>query len=332
MQEPPVPVNEASRIASLVKLDVLDSEPEERFDRITRLAKYVFDVPIVLISLVDTGRQWFKSKQGLTVSETCRKSSFCAHAIAIPTTLEDSDRIMVIPDASIDNRFIDNPLVTGEPRIRFYAGFVLQSHEEFNLGTLCLIDDKPRQLTGEQKSLFYDFGMMTQNALQSLRHENKDLHTGLYNRRGFYSVIDYLLENSAGEEQVCSVIYIEFLEYTQLKQKYGGLIEKEILDEFVAALKSTFRSSDVIARIGDDKFAVLTLHSPFFNIENCFAQFKHKIQTLNASRKKEFLISFNLGSFKFEPRHMNTSGKVIDLIDKRMQESDYPISFSGDSL
>ena len=123
MQEPPIPVDEASRMPSLVKLDVLDTPPEERFDRITRLAQRVFDVPIVLISLVDKKRQWFKSKQGLGVNETCRKSSFCGHAISLPVTLDPANRIMEVSDTLLDERFHDNPLVVDDPYIRFYAGF-----------------------------------------------------------------------------------------------------------------------------------------------------------------------------------------------------------------
>ena len=140
MQEPPIPIDEESRLSSLVKLDVLDTPAEERFDRITRLACRMFDVPIALISLVDKKRQWFKSKQGLDAQETGRDISFCAHAIASPAMLEARERIMHIPDALQDKRFNTNPLVTKDPHIRFYAGFVLQSHDDHNLGTLCIID------------------------------------------------------------------------------------------------------------------------------------------------------------------------------------------------
>ncbi len=187
MQEPPIPVDEASRISSLVKLAVLDTPPEERFDRITRLAQRMFDVPIALISLVDKKRQWFKSKQGLGAGETC----------TLPVTLNPENRIMEVPDASMDQRFHDNPLVIGDPYICFYAGFVLQSHDDHNLGTLCIIDSKPRHLSDDNRKMLFDFGMLAQDAFQSLRYEDKDIHTGLYNRRGFLTVADYVLEAAA---------------------------------------------------------------------------------------------------------------------------------------
>lgn len=115
MLEPPIPPDEQQRLAVLRSLHILDTPPEERFDRITRTAQRLFNVPIALISLIDAHRQWFKSCQGLPVSETPRGISFCGHAILADTPL-------IIPDALLDPRFADNPLVTGEPRIRFYAG------------------------------------------------------------------------------------------------------------------------------------------------------------------------------------------------------------------
>ena len=159
MKEPILPVNEAARVSSLVKLDILDTPPEERFDRITRLAQRIFDVPIALISLVDKRRQWFKSKQGLEINETCRSSSFCSHAI-LPMTLDPNNRIMQVPDTLLDQRFCNNSLVIGEPNIRFYAGFVLQSHDKYNLGTLCIIDSKPKHLTNDDLNSLFDFGMV----------------------------------------------------------------------------------------------------------------------------------------------------------------------------
>lgn len=137
----PVPFNEQLRLAVLDGLNVLDSEPEERFDRITRLATRCFDVPIAVISLVGTAHQWFMSSTGLDVVGTDRDVSFCGHAIM-------SSDVLVVLDAAADPRFADNPLVTGEPRIRFYAGAPLVTETGFRLGTLCLIDRKPRDAFG----------------------------------------------------------------------------------------------------------------------------------------------------------------------------------------
>jgi len=134
---PPKPSNEKERLKALGDLLILDTPAEERFDRITQFASFEFNVPIVVISLVDEERQWFKSFVGLDVCSTPRDISFCTHAIL-------QNEILIIEDSTKDERFFDNPLVTGEPHIRFYAGAQLILPKGEMVGTLCLIDRKPR--------------------------------------------------------------------------------------------------------------------------------------------------------------------------------------------
>ena len=137
MISPPKPSNEKERLEALRNLLILDTPPEERFDRITQFASFEFDVPIAVITLVDEERQWFKSLVGLDVCSTSRDISFCGHAIL-------QDEILVVEDASKDERFFDNPLVIGDPHIRFYAGAQLSLPTGQTIGTLCLIDRVPR--------------------------------------------------------------------------------------------------------------------------------------------------------------------------------------------
>lgn len=141
---PPRPHNEAARLAALRAQQVLDSLPEQMFDDIVRVASNVCGTPIALISLVDEDRQWFKAKVGLQASETPRDQAFCAHAILEP------DQPLVVPDATQDPRFAQNPLVTGSPDIRMYAGAPIVSHSGHALGTVCVIDQTPRELTPDQ--------------------------------------------------------------------------------------------------------------------------------------------------------------------------------------
>jgi phosphoribosyl 1,2-cyclic phosphodiesterase/CheY-like chemotaxis protein len=156
---PPLPKDEEERLAALRRLAILDTEPEERFDKFTRIAVAMFGVPIALVSLVDENRQWFKSACGTSIRESPRDTSFCAHAI-----LEGA--VMIVPDALLDPRFADNPVVVNEPRIRFYAGCPLVLAEGACVGTLCLIDTRPRQLDASAIRLLQDLAGLVLQELQ----------------------------------------------------------------------------------------------------------------------------------------------------------------------
>lgn len=170
MQIAQIPHNEQDRLKALLKLQILDTEPDATFDAITSLATTLFQVPIALVSLIDEQRQWFKSKQGLEVCQTDRKLAFCAHAILQPD-------IFIVEDASKDERFADNPLVCTIPNIRFYAGCPLIDEAGFALGTLCVIDGKPRTMTERDKVVLRKLAVLVMDRLkehkQKLQTEHK---------------------------------------------------------------------------------------------------------------------------------------------------------------
>lgn len=150
--------DEELRLASLHAIGILDTPPEERFDRVTRLAQRVFGVPIALVSLVDQSRQWFKSRCGLSLAETPRTIAFCDHAIR-------QEAALVVPNASADPRFLDNPLVAGELGIGFYAGQVLKSPDGYAIGTLCIIDNQPREITAEDLACLRDLADLVEEEI-----------------------------------------------------------------------------------------------------------------------------------------------------------------------
>lgn len=158
MQLAPIPTHETERLADLRAMRILDTPPERRFDRIVELARRVFHVPIAYISMVDADRQWFKSRLGLKVLQTPRDISFCGHAIL-------QDEPLVIPDATLDPRFVDNPLVTGEPHVRFYAGHPLKGPSGRNVGTLCILDHRPRTLNENERAMLHQLAAMVEHEL-----------------------------------------------------------------------------------------------------------------------------------------------------------------------
>ncbi|MBX3646982.1 MAG: PAS domain S-box protein, partial [Rhodocyclaceae bacterium] len=169
MQTPSIPPTEDRRLEALRALKLLDTGADARFDRITRIARRLFGVPIALISLVDANRQWFKSRQGLDAPETPRDISFCGHAIL-------GDDIFVVEDALTDPRFADNPLVTGPPHIRFYAGAPLSSADGHRVGTLCIIDRQARFFPADDRQDLRELADWLQDELRQIRvHEAADL-------------------------------------------------------------------------------------------------------------------------------------------------------------
>lgn len=159
------PIDEQARLDALACYQILDTAPEAEFDALTEIAARILDMPIVLVSIVDADRQWFKARFGLDAPETPRGISFCGHAVL-------ASQLLVVPDALTDPRFADNPLVTGAPHVRFYAGVPLVTPDGFALGTLCAIDHKPRELNAEQVRLLQMLGRQAFTLLARRRTEN----------------------------------------------------------------------------------------------------------------------------------------------------------------
>ena len=167
MKKPDLPDNEEDRLKALDSYGVLDSRPETGFDDITKLASQICGTPISLISLIDEKRQWFKSNHGIEVSETPKEYAFCAHTILKPT------EIMIVPDALKDDRFKDNPLAVGKPNVVFYAGVPLVNSDGYPLGTLCVIDHQPKELSELQINTLKVLARQVMNQLELRRKINE---------------------------------------------------------------------------------------------------------------------------------------------------------------
>ena len=266
MQTPPKPINETLRLRSLQSLKILDSSAEERFDRITRLASRMFNLPIALVSLVDCNRQWFKSRQGLDVSETTRDVSFCGHAIM-------HEGPLLVPDTLQDSRFRDNPLVTNPPHIRFYAGHPVHSPDGSRVGTLCVMDRIPRDLAAVDLTVLGDLAAMVDRELSLLSLATIDELTHLCNRRGFLELAACVLALCQRNGQGATLLTIDLDGFKAINDTYGHAEGDTVLRQFGTMLLKHFRTSDVIARLGGDEFCVLASAATEQSVVDSIARF-----------------------------------------------------------
>jgi diguanylate cyclase (GGDEF)-like protein len=253
------------------------------------MAKRLFGVPIALVSLVDANRQWFKSCIGLDASQTPRSISFCGHAIL-------SDDALVIPDATLDERFHDNPLVTGAPNIRFYAGQPLVLADGSRLGTLCIISPKPRNLDQEDRQLLRDLGKMVEEEIEALNLATICELTGLANRRGFLALGRQALYLCTRSKFPATIVYFDLDDFKSINDRFGRAEGDRALKDFAQLQKSIFRSSDVIGRLGGDEFAVLMTNCNEDQCQSALDRLQDAINKHNRSNPCSYKIAFSAGT------------------------------------
>lgn len=314
MKKPEIPGDEAQRLASLRSLEILDTDPEARFDRLTRLARSAFGVPIALVSLVDENRQWFKSKAGLEASETPRDVSFCGHAIL-------GDDIFEVEDATRDSRFSDNPLVTGEPNVCFYAGVPLRFFDGTKLGTLCIIDHEPRQLSDQDKRMLCDLAEMAEAELCAVRMATVDELTGLANRRGFDSLAQNSLNLCARQGVPVSMVFFDLNGFKLINDSFGHAEGDRALIAFANLMRKSFRDSDVIARIGGDEFVVLLTDATETFVADIVKRFREAVADFNSENKCGYDLCFSDGIVSSNPDQDDTIDLLLDQADSLMYEN-----------
>lgn len=267
MKPAPLPDNEAERLASLQDMLLLSTPDEELFDRVTRTTKRVFDAPVVLVSLIDAQRQWFKSCIGLNVRETSRDISFCGHAVA-------EDQMLVIPDTMADPRFADNPLVTGAPHIRFYAGRPVRNLAGYAVGTLCVIDQKPRAFDRAERELLDDLASWVESGfrerelsetqrsilteLHVARHESlTDPMLSIWNRRATMELLTRECGHAMLHGQPLSLLVVDVDHFKRVNDTYGHPVGDTVLVEIARALRVNSRPVDAVGRYGGEEFLVV---------------------------------------------------------------------------
>lgn len=269
MKAPEIPPDEEHRMASLRASGLLFTPAEERFDRITRLAARHLNMPIALVTLVADQCQWFKSARGLGTTETSRDISFCGHAI-------HGDDTLIVPNALDDPRFADNPLVTGEPNIRFYAGHPLRMSDGSRAGTLCIIDRRPRHLSAVKLQALRDLAAIAESELQrgqmnaaqgELLRKMDDLQrrasidglTRLWNRSAVMDILVAELGRAKRGVPMC-VAMIDADHFKKVNDIHGHPAGDAVLVELAARIRRCARDYDAVGRYGGEEFIAVMTH------------------------------------------------------------------------
>jgi diguanylate cyclase (GGDEF)-like protein len=311
MSAPAKPANEAERLAELRSLGILDSDSQERFNRVTRLAQRLLNVPTAVITLVDEDRNWYLSKQGLDHTGTTRANSFCGHTIL-------GTEIMQVPDALKDERFFDNPYVTSKPGIRFYAGCPIAGPKGSVLGTLCVFDSQPRVLSDDDAASLRDLARMVESEIVALDLAATDPLTGIANRRGFELSASSLLEVCRHRHISATLLYFDLDEFKGVNDTFGHGAGDQALIEFAKLLQTTFRNSDIISRYGGDEFVVLLADTsdPSLALERLRAF----LVSRNDHPASGYPLGFSVGKTIFDPTSDESLDDLIGRADASMYE------------
>lgn len=253
MNKPEIPPDETERLASLKASGLLDSGPSERFDRLTRLAKRLFDVPMAMLSLVDQNRLWLKSWDGpddQIQREMPRSVSFCTHTLLQNTPL-------IVRDARDDARFQANPQVTEAPYIRFYVGYPVSLPDGRRAGAFCLMDSEPRDFSPEETALLGDFAAIVEDEFAILNAATHDELTELLNPRGFDVLANYAVATHRRRSEALSLGFLSLDNLASINAQYGHEEGDAALRALSSILTGAFRDSDLLARRGGNDFIIL---------------------------------------------------------------------------
>lgn len=326
MKAPEFPSNEKERLQSLSSLNILDTAIEERFERVTRLASRLIGVPIAAISLIDSDRQWFKSIQGLEASESSREISFCGHTIL-------GNDVMIVEDATRDERFIGNPFVTDNPGIRFYAGCPVRSPDGHKIGSLCVIDREPRTLTASQLEDLKDLAAMVEVEIKSSHlaaaqiRMNEELAqakravlvdplTRLWNRGGGDEFLarQHQIAVQNGEKFCLVMMDIDF--FKKINDTYGHAAGDEVLREVARRILRGIRSEDFACRRGGEEFLLVIADPAATDALSIAQRVRETIRSTPVVVGEHSIpVTISMGLAYFDPAAIVSPEEVIQLAD-----------------
>lgn len=289
-------------LPNLDAVELLGEGRDERFDRLTRLARRLFDTPIAFLSLSDSDHRWVHSRIGLDPRNPPAELDFCDPGL-------QGDEVLVVPDATRDERFRDHPMVVNLPEIRFYAGCPLKAPDGRPLGTLCVVDHEPREVGAEDVCVLEDLAHMLEQELRTLSLAMNDELTGLTNRRGFDAIAEQTIAMCRRVGEPATLLYFDLDEFKTINDTLGHAAGDRVLRTFAERLSATFRDSDVVARIGGDEFCVLLTGATTHDVQRPLSLLEGRLRT----REGEPIVGFRVGVAEYDPdRHQTVRALVHD--------------------
>lgn len=333
MRDPAPYPHEAQRLQSLKKIKMLDTPIEERFERITRMVCRLMDVPIALFNLMDESRQFYKSAQGVNITNAALDGAFCPHVF------HEQDMLLV-PDAYKDERFFDNPFVTGKyMSIGFYAGCAVRTPDGMPVGTLCAIDTKPRQMTDEQLSALRDLAGMVESELKiaymkseketlesELEQANRlamiDPLTRLWNRAGMEEMLNKEWAEARRQKKPITVAMCDIDHFKKINDTYGHPVGDEVIRNAARRLLETLRDEDCVCRVGGEEFLIiLTDCAPEKVHETLDRMRAHIADHALSSPPLDWPVTMSFGAATVIPNLDTPPGGLIKLADHALYQA-----------
>lgn len=293
MKIPAIPADEEQRLASLHESGLLEGGVTERLDRLTRLARRMFDVQAALITLVDEDTLHFKSSDGYAREALPRKISFCGHAILCAEPL-------VITDASQDPRFADNPLVTGDAQIRFYAGHPLRLPDGAVVGSFCLVDKRPHEFSEAELDSLKDFAMIVEDEFAVMSAATTDELTGLFNRRGFDSLAKFAIVGARRRAEPLTLAWIDLDNFKEINDNWGHAEGDEALKAMASIMTASLREADLRVRYGGDEFTIVFSDTSEQGAWIAMQHLVEQVEAWNLTSGKPWKLQFSWGVSEFD--------------------------------
>ncbi len=280
--------DEPGRLAALKRAEILDTAPEEPFDRITGLVRTVLNVPLATVSLIDENRQWLKSCVGLDITSTPRDVAFCHYTI-------QGREPMYIPDAKLDPRFADNPLVTGAPYIGSYLGIPLSSPDGYNVGSLCAIDFKPRTFDAAQIQVLKSFAALVTDEMELRRIAAIDHLTGALTRRGFCLEAAKAISRFERHRRSSALLMFDIDHFKKVNDTHGHPAGDEVLRSVGKEMSRLLRTSDVLGRLGGEEFGILLADAEPEDAYRSAERFRIALEALTIKHKPPIKVTASFG-------------------------------------